>query len=556
MMRRFIIVLIFLALFTVPSHSVGADYFLADVRDHLRQGLENDLIAPDHFYDIDLLSQFYEARNYRPAWIGTNGIRNQAEDLMRTIYEADREGLSRNDYHYEQMKRLSELIRDSENVINEPDLYVEFDLLMTDAFFIYAFHLLSGHVNPETIQATWSSKGKRADLVPILQEALDSGSVRYTLKKLSPFRRGYSLLRYELMHYRYIARRGGWEPISEGPVMRRGDRGKRVELLRKHLLLTEDLQFEEEKKVDIFDEDLESAVMRYQRRHGLIADGIVGPDTLAWLNVPADELVKKIRLNMERWRWLARDRGEIYIVVNIADFTLNVINNDEPELSMRVIVGTNYRKTPVFSSGIKRIIVNPYWYIPPIIAVKDVLPKVKKRPDYLTERKIRIYRNWNSSSHEIDPATIDWSKIDAENFVYKFRQDPGPLNPLGKIKFLFPNKFSVYLHDTPARNLFEMSRRGFSSGCIRVEKPLELAGYLLKDNKEEKWEEVEEVIKSGDPKVYYLPKPVPIYLIYWTAWVDNNMQLNFRDDIYKRDVLLSEALNEKSPVMTETPRPH
>jgi murein L,D-transpeptidase YcbB/YkuD len=235
---------------------------------------------------------------------------------------------------------------------------------------------------------------------------------------------------------------------------------------------------------------------------------------------------------------------------------LNVINNDEPELSMRVIVGTNYRKTPVFSSGIKRIIVNPYWYIPPIIAVKDVLPKVKKRPDYLTERKIRIYRNWNSSSHEIDPATIDWSKIDAENFVYKFRQDPGPLNPLGKIKFLFPNKFSVYLHDTPARNLFEMSRRGFSSGCIRVEKPLELAGYLLKDNKEEKWEEVEEVIKSGDPKVYYLLKPVPIYLIYWTAWVDNNMQLNFRDDIYKRDVLLSEALNEKSPVMTETPRPH
>jgi murein L,D-transpeptidase YcbB/YkuD len=405
-------------------------------------------------------------------------------------------------------------------------------------------------VNPETIQATWSSKGKRTDLVQILQEALDSGSVRYALKKLSPFRRGYSLLRYELMHYRYIARRGGWDPISEGPAMRKGDRGRRVELLRKHLLLTEDLQFEGEKNRDIFDEDLESAVVRYQRRHGLIADGIVGSDTLIWLNIPADELVKKIRLNMERWRWLARDRGEVYIVINIADFTLDVINNDASELSMRVIVGTNYRKTPVFSSGIKRIIVNPYWYVPPLIAVTDVLPEVKKNPGYLAERKMRIFRSWNSGSHEIDPATIDWSKVNAKNFTYKLRQDPGPLNPLGKIKFLFPNKFSVYLHDTPARNLFEMTRRGFSSGCIRLEKPVELADYLLKGEEEGKEVAVEEA------KVYYLQKPVPLYLIYWTAWVDNDMQLNFRDDIYNRDGLLSEALNEKPAVMTETPRPH
>lgn len=552
-------VLIVLSLFAIPSQSGGADYFLADVRDHLRESLEDGLISPDHFYDYILLSQFYGARSYRPAWIGTNGIRNQAEDLMRMIYEADSEGLSRNDYHYERMKRLSELIRDGENVINEPDLYVELDLLMTDAFFAYAFHLLAGHVNPETIQATWSSKGKRADLVPILQEALDSGSVRYTLKKLTPFRRGYSLLRYELMHYRYIAGRGGWEPISEGPAMRRGDRGKRVGLLRKHLLLTEDLQFKEGKDLDIFDEDLESAVMRYQRRHGLIADGIVGSHTLAWLNIPADELVKKIRLNMERWRWLARDRGELYIVVNIADFKLDVINNDESELSMRVIVGTNYRKTPVFSSGLTQIIVNPYWYVPPLIAINDVLPEIKKNPDYLAERKIRIYRSWNSDSHEIDPATIDWSQVNAKNCVYKFRQDPGPLNPLGKIKFLFPNKFSVYLHDTPARNLFEMTRRGFSSGCIRLEKPVELADYLLKDGKEGKEEELEKAIQSGDAKVYYLPKPVPIYLIYWTAWVDNDMQLNFRDDIYDRDLLLSEALDEKSPIatsVTEVPRLH
>ena len=307
MTRRFIILLIFLSMFAVPPISAGADYFLAGVRDHLRQSLEDGLISPDHFYDSDLLSRFYEARNYRPAWIGTNGIRKQAEDLMRAIYEADREGLTRNDYHFARMKRLSEFIRDSENVINKPDLYVEFDLLMTDAFFIYAFHLISGCVNSETVQAAWSSNGKRADLVPILQEALDSGSVRYTLKKLSPFRRGYSMLRYELMHYRYIAMHGGWEPISEGSVMRRGDRGKRVELLRKHLILTEDLRFEREKNLDIFDEDLELAVVRYQRRHGLSADGIVGSETLAWLNIPADELVKKIRLNMERWRWMSHD---------------------------------------------------------------------------------------------------------------------------------------------------------------------------------------------------------------------------------------------------------
>ena len=535
-----------------------SDYFVVDLRDHLRQSLEDGLISPDHFYDTTLLSQFYEARNYRPAWIGTNGIRNQAEDLMRTIYEADREGLSRNDYHYIQMKRLSDLIRDSEGVSKDADLYVEFDLLMTDAFFMYAFHLLSGHVNSETIQAVWSSKGKRADLIRLLQKALDSGSARYVLHKLSPFRRGYSLLRYELMRYRYIAGRGGWEPISEGPAMRRGDRGKRVELLRKHLLLTKDLQFDGEKNPDIFDKDLESAVVRYQRRHGLIADGVVGPETLRWLNIPADELVNKIRLNMERWRWLARDRGKIYIVVNIADFRLDLISNDNSELSMRVIVGTNYRKTPVFSSGIEEIIVNPYWYVPPLIALQDVLPEVKKNRDYLAERKMRIYRSWDSDSPEIDPTTIDWSQVNAENFTYTFRQDPGPLNSLGKVKFLFPNKYSVYLHDTPARNLFKMTRRGFSSGCIRLERPIALADYLLKDHEEGK-EGVAEAIESGDAKVFYLSEPVPLYLIYWTAWVDHDMQINFRDDIYERDDLLREALDERSPIaasMTEDLRLH
>lgn len=548
MTKRFVIFLIFLSILIVPTYNLRAAYFLAEVRDHLRQSLEDDGMPAQHFYDDMLLSRFYESRNFMPAWIGTTGISPQAEDLIRAIREADREGLRRDNYHFAKISRLAELIRDSENLINAPDIYVEFDLLMTDAFFTYASHLSSGHVDSETIRVKWGSNGQGPNLVRILQEALDSDSVRPVLKRLSPTRRGYSMLRYELMHYRFIARHGGWKPIPEGPMMRKGDWGRRVELLRNHLLLTEDLRIGSYEDIDVFDEDLESAVIKYQRRHGLKMDGVVGPETLAWLNIPVDELVKKIRLNMERWRWLSRDRGEIYIVVNIADFKLDVINNDESELSMRVIVGSNYRMTPVFSSNITHIVVNPYWYVPPVIAAKDVLPAVKKNPDYLAVRNMRIYKDWSAKDPEIDPATIDWSTVDAENFEYKFRQDPGPLNPLGNIKFFLPNKYFVFLHDTPERRLFKMSKRVFSSGCIRLEKPFELAAYFYKDTAMEQWEDIASAYESGERKVSHLPEPVPIYLLYWTAWVDDAMELNFRDDIYNRDSILNDALNERPPI--------
>jgi murein L,D-transpeptidase YcbB/YkuD len=555
MTRRSIILAILAAILIIQFHgSARADYFLADLRDGIKQRFEGNRVLSEvsytgeHLYAPALLQRFYKTNDYRPAWIDTTGISPQVDALIRTIYEAYREGLTPDEYHIAAIQGLIELIRDSENGIKETGPYVDLDLLLSDAFFIYASHLISGRVNPETIHATWEAKNENTDLDKLLENALDSESIRPVLKKLSPPHRGYLMLRYALIHYRSIARRGGWEPIPPGPMMRRGDRGVRIKLLRQHLIMTEDLKREDGADPDIFDRALKRAVMRYQRRHGLSADGVVGPETLEWLNIPAEELVETITLNMERWRWLPRTLGETHILVNIADYSLDVVHNEKSELNMRVIVGTNYRKTPVFSSSVTHMIINPYWYLPPVITEEDILPAVKKDPGYLAERKIRLLKSWRNGAPEIDPATINWKKVNVEQFPYRFRQDPGALNPLGAIKFFFPNDFDVYLHDTPARKLFERKNRGFSSGCIRAEKPVDLAAYLLKDEDSWNWDEIEEAIASGERHIFDLPVRVPIHLLYWTAWVDENVLIHFRNDIYERDALLKEALREKPTI--------
>jgi murein L,D-transpeptidase YcbB/YkuD len=238
---------------------------------------------------------------------------------------------------------------------------------------------------------------------------------------------------------------------------------------------------------------------------------------------------------MDRLRWLSNDGGQNYIFVNVADFSLEVMEDEQPVMSMRIIAGKDEQRSCVLSAKMTYLELNPFWRVPDSIAAKEILPQVKKDPVYLAQKTIKVFKDWSDNAKEIDPVLINWSRIRASNLGYKFRQEPGPLNPLGRIKFIFPNECEIYLHDTPTRHLFGRTRRDFSHGCIRVEKPVELATYLLR--KKESWiqKKILAEIKKGKRQVVMLPEPVKVHIFYGTVWVDREGVLQFRNDIYHAD---------------------
>jgi len=296
-----------------------------------------------------------------------------------------------------------------------------------------------------------------------------------------------------------------------------------------------------------FSPDLEAAVKRFQARHGLDEDGIVGAATMRALNVSAAARVRQIRLNMERWRWLPQDLGARHLIVNIAGFALRLVDHEQEIMRMRVVAGQPYRQTPVFSDTISYLVLNPYWHVPHRIAVEDKLPLIKQNPDYLAQQHMTLLRGWGADAQVIDPATVDWSAVTADNFPYRLRQDPGPQNALGRVKFMFPNRHNVYLHDTPSRSLFTRAERSFSSGCIRLERPLALARYLLADQSAWTAARIQQVLDTNVERTVPLKQKVPVHLQYWTAWAERDGTVHFRRDVYERDASLARALSTPPP---------
>lgn len=494
-----------------------------------------------------MLSGFHKDRVFQPAWSTEEGPRAQATSLVKAIHGAILEGLEPEDYHLATIETLLAELR--HNIVTnrslEPDKLADLDLLLTDAFLLYGSHLSAGRVNPETIRSEWFIKNRELDLVEILQSALDEDQIEEALETLPPQHAGYARLKRALLQYRAIMRRGGWKILPSGQMLR-GNRGVRVAALRSRLIVSGDLD-ESTDDHSLFDQVLEQGVRRFQKRHGLDIDGIVGPATLAALNVPVEEHIRQIKVNMERWRMLPHDFGRRYILVNIPNFELGVVEDDQILMTMRVVVGRTSRRTPVFSGTMTYMELNPYWHIPPTIAREDILENIWKDPEYLLKTNIRVFKNWKAQAPEINPDSIDWSQITAKNLSFKLRQEPGPSNALGRIKFMFPNKFDVYLHDTPARALFKKTKRSSSSGCIRVEKPIELAEYLLRDDPKWTHEEILAAINSNKRQVVLIREPIAVHVLYRTAWVDEDDTIHFRDDIYGRDKMLDEALNERPP---------
>jgi murein L,D-transpeptidase YcbB/YkuD len=511
-------------------------------------------VGQELIYASAALPLFYERRGYRLAWGGEDGPLPQADALLAAVGDAASEGLSPNDYHLRRAQSLIQDVRLSWGSHGPHLLHqlVELDLLLTDAFLIYGSHLLMGRINPETIDPEWVASRRQADMAEILQAALEAGRIPESLKNLLPPQSGYDKLRQALARHRAIESDTGWGKVPEGPKMQRGDRDERVAALRDRLLASGDLVPEPDDSAELFDPRLEEAVRRFQRRHGLSEDGVVGPATLAALNLSVHERIRQILVNMERWRWLPQDLGEAYALVNIANFELDVVKQAQPLMTMRAIVGKHYRRTPVFSDKITYLVLSPFWHVPPKLAVQDILPQARKDPNYMTNQKIRVFQGWGADAKEIDPNTIDWSKVSAKTFGYRLRQDPGPRNALGRVKFMFPNKFNVYLHDTSSPELFTKTERTFSSGCIRIEKPIDLAEYLLQDDPTWNRERIVAVGEKGVEQTVQVLRPLPIHILYWTAWVNEDGTTHFRKDIYGRDALLLEALGEKPPEATQS----
>jgi len=489
-----------------------------------------------------MLKRFYRNRGFMPAWSGPGGLTAQAGELVEAVSNAPEEGLRPGDYPLGTISALSEGMRLSIERGSQPGpaLVADLDVLMTATFIGYGYHLIAGRIYPEIIDGEWSEYIWEADLDKLLEEALSNNTVAATLRRLAPPHRGYHALRGALKSYRETAEGGGWPEVPHGPKLQKGERGRRVGLLAERLRATGDLAGELEDK-ETFGDALEQALKRFQGRHGLDPDGVAGPRTLAALNVPVEARIRQLELNMERWRWLPEDLGRRYILVNVAAFELTVVEYGKSVMSMRIVAGKPYWHTPSFSSKMTYIVINPMWNVPPSIAVEEILPQVKRDPGYLKREGFKVLRGWGENERVVDPASVNWPKVNEKNFSFRFIQEPGPRNPLGRIKFMFPNRFNVYLHDTPSKGLFRREVRTFSHGCIRIEKPMELATYLLPDLAQE---EILALIGEGEEVEAPLSEPIDVHSLYMTAWVSEDGTVNFREDVYGRDDLLLELLKE------------
>ena len=428
---------------------------------------------------------FYARRELRPAW---DDVTTAA--LLRAIDGLRAEGLAPHRYHRDAIARLGGPER---------------DVLATDAFVTAAAHLSQGVVDPQFARPSWCAPPPRLALAAILQAALDDGTIEESLASLAPRHEGYVRLRKALAAYREVS----WEVVPTGRSLRLGDDDPRVLALRKRLYAPGD--------GTLFDSALDALVRHFQEHHGIEVDGIVGPETLRELNVPAAERVRQIAVNMERWRWMPEDLGASYLIVNIAAFRLDAIEGNRSVLSMKTVVGKEYTRTPFFAARIAEVIVNPWWNVPDSIAAKELWPKQRRDPSYFAREHMVVTNG-------------------------RIRQRPGEWNALGRLKFNMPNPYDVYLHDTPAKQLFERSFRAFSHGCIRLERPMDLALYLLRDQPRWTQAAIESDIATGTERAVRLTSPRPVYVLYWTAWVGDDGHMEFHRDHYQRDAALPAVL--------------
>ena len=484
-------------------------------------------IAGETVYDLPVTQQIYAENAYTPAW--TNPVALQ--ELSAAIGEAEREGMNPGDYHQPAVQGLLDGSLTLDNASR--------DLLLTDSLLRLTYHYAFGKVDPKTYVATWNFDRTLPQVDPVQWTLgmISNGGITAALERLKPTGPMYALLVHALTQYRAIDAGGGWGTIDPGPTLRLGDTGPRVAQMRQRLQAEGDLAEDNNPNPELFDDTLMQATIRFQRRHHLDADGIVGKQTWAAMNVPVAQRIGQIRVNLERARVL-QDMPATAVVVDIAGFEVSLYRNGERLLRSRAQVGRPYRSTPTFRDEITYIVFNPTWTVPPSILKHDTLPEIKRDPGYLQRKNMQVLTR---DGTVVNPASVNWQLYPGRGFPYTLRQQPGPTNSLGRLKIMFPNEHMVYLHDTPSRDLFSRSERTFSSGCIRVEEVLELAQFLLDDPA---WDQaaIANVIAAGETRRVSLRQPIPIYLVYWTVEVQEDGAVHFKRDPYLRDDAMIDVL--------------
>ncbi|HHA19500.1 MAG TPA: murein L,D-transpeptidase, partial [Methylophaga sp.] len=398
----------------------------------------------------------------------------------------------------------------------------------------------NGRLDANVADPEWFIPQAKINTGDFLQEALLSDHLVSQLNSLIPTRTEYHILTNAIDRYQSYVDRGGWEQIPETPLLRPGDTHQNIPLIQTRLAFEDDyLAVTHAAKSKYFDSLMEQAVRRFQKKHGLKDDGIIGSDTRHAMNVSAQERLRQIQINLERRRWMPNDLGQRYLFINLANYKLSAIENGNRKLDMRVIVGRKTRPTPSFTSQMNHLVFNPYWNVPRKLAKLDLLPKQQADLNYFYLKDIRVFSTENGQKIEHNPYTIDWGSVSKRNFPYTLRQDPGVHNALGQLKFMFPNQWDIYLHDTSHKELFTESNRSLSSGCIRVEDPIALASFSLVDDNSE--QTVLDMIASNENLGLKLTESLPIYAVYFTVWIDDG-EVIFSPDVYERDQRMAELL--------------
>ena len=480
-----------------------------------------------------LLAEAYAERGFAFAWVNPR----QVTDFIALAEQSSEAGLRPADFH---LPEISKRLPNADPAGLQGEDRVQIEILLSDGLLRLLHHGRYGKVDPRAIDKNWNhDDGPKGDaLVADLRRALAAPQLKSAVSALRQEPGFYTRLKEGLAHYRALAAAGGWPTIPAGPKLEPGVNDERVPLIRDRLRITGDYQGPTQVAGNHYGPELQKAVRHFQERHSLEVDGRIGRATLAAMNVTAEERVNQIRVNLERMRWVSDKLPPDYLLVDIAAQRVELYRDGEEVWHAKAIVGRPDRPTPIFRDRIEYLEFNPTWTVPPTILKEDVVPKARKDPNAVRKKGLEII---DRRGNKIEPEAVDWN-VAANNLPYTFRQPPGPKNALGQVKFMFPNRHSVYLHDTADRQLFQRATRTLSSGCVRVDKPIELAELVLNDPK---WnpEKFTSVFESKKPSSVRLKEPLPVILSYWTAEADDQGQVHFREDFYGHDKPVLAALD-------------
>lgn len=546
------------ALPTLPGKAGGAQPTLdsAYVVKYMR--------AEPKFKDqVDWGKKFYRERGYRLGWFRNHELLPQAKTMLGVLSKAADEGLDPKDYATKDFDKLfADLEAAQADSTKRNALEKEIDVALSGTYFNWASDFYRGTVDPRAVKTIdWQVKRNKIKLHKALMTILKERESTYPYYEFEPLHPEYDRLKKALADYRAVQRNNGWPTLPATTKLKPGQASPVVALLRQRLLgspaapdvappvasATDGTPVQPvvnktgtapaaTAPAEKYDAELVQAVKAFQTQHGLKPDGFVGGETLRLLNVPVADRIDQLIINMERWRWAPKRFEPNYLLVNIPDYKLHVVEKGEEVFNMRVIVGKALNATPVFSDKVEYVVLAPYWNVPYSIIDKELRPKLAADPYSTLDRlDMEVVKGSGAKATPVDPGSVDWANLTEKTWKYTLRKRPGPKNDLGDVKFIFPNSNDVYLHDTPHDELFSQAKRGFSHGCVRVQEPLKLAEYLLRNKPGWDLPKIQETIAGRAEQYVSLPEHLPVYLVYFTAWVDEAGNVNFRDDIYGHD---------------------